>query len=106
MPESRVAQVAQDVQHAQPPSRQVIRQTLIELLEADTGEKYPDLDEKTPLREGLGLDSVDVVSIVSQIERRFRIRLTHEELQTLVTVEDVLKLLEAKVAAGTETKAA
>jgi acyl carrier protein len=103
MPESRVAQ---DAQHAQPPSRQVIRETLIELLEADTGEKYPDLDEKTPLREGLGLDSVDVVSIVSQIERRFRIRLTHEELQTLVTVEDVLKLLEAKVAAGPETKAA
>jgi acyl carrier protein len=89
-----------------PPSREVIRQTLVELLEADTGEKYPDLDEKTPLREGLGLDSVDVVSIVSQIERRFRIRLTHEELQTLVTVHDVLGLLEAKVSAPPETKAA
>jgi len=90
----------------QPPNREMIRQTLIELLEADTGEKYPDLDEKTPLREGLGLDSVDVVSIVSQIERRFRIRLTHEELQTLVTIQDVLTLLEAKVTAGSETKAA
>src|SRR5258707_5041005 len=92
--------------NAVPPSREMIRETLIELLEADTGEKYPDLDEKTPLREGLGLDSVDVVSIVSQIERRFRIRLTHEELQTLVTVEDVLKLLEAKVAAGPGNKKA
>jgi acyl carrier protein len=86
-------------------SREVIRQTLVELLEADTGEKYPDLDENTNLREGLGLDSVDVVSIVSQIERRFRIRLTHEELQTLVTVADVLKLLEAKLA-GAESSAA
>jgi acyl carrier protein len=91
---------------AQPPNREMIRQTLVELLEADTGEKYPDLDEKTPLREGLGLDSVDVVSIVSQIERRFRIRLTHEELQTLVTVQDVLTLLETKVSVGSETKAA
>ena len=90
----------------QPPSREMIRQTLIELLEADTGEKYPDLDEKTNLREGLGLDSVDVVSIVSQVERRFRIRLTHEELQTLVTVGDVLNLLEAKLAAGPESQAA
>jgi acyl carrier protein len=79
-------------------NREVIRQTLVELLEADTGEKYPNLDENTNLREGLGLDSVDVVSIVSQIERRFRIRLTHEELQTLATVGDVLKLLEAKLA--------
>lgn len=100
MSEPKVAQVPN------PPSREMIRQTLIELLEADTGEKYPDLDEKTPLREGLGLDSVDVVSIVSQIERRFRIRLTHEELQTLVTVGDVLALLESKVSAGPETKAA
>src|SRR5712691_11203936 len=90
---------------AVPPSREMIRETLIELLEADTGEKYPDLDEKTPLREGLGLDSVNVVSIVSQIERRFRIRLTHEELQTLVTVEDVLGLLQTKVAYAPEPKA-
>jgi acyl carrier protein len=84
----------------------MIRQTLIELLEADTGEKYPDLDEKTNLREGLGLDSVDVVSIVSQVERRFRIRLTHEELQTLMSVADVLNLLQTKFAAGPDSQAA
>ena len=50
-----------------------IRNTLIELLEADTGEKYGDLAEDAQLRQGLGLDSVDVVSIVSQIQRRFHI---------------------------------
>ena len=80
--------------------REALRQTLIELLEADTGEKYADLEEQANLREGLGLDSVDVVSIVSQIERRFRLRLTHEELQTLSSVGDVLNLLEAKLAAA------
>jgi acyl carrier protein len=78
--------------------RATIRQNLIELLEADTGEKYPDLQDAANLREGLGLDSVDVVSIVSQIERQFRIRLTHEELEKLVTVGNVLDLLEAKLA--------
>ena len=87
-------------------NRDAIRQTLIELLEADTGEKHSDLDENVNLREGLGLDSVDVVSIVSQIERRFRIRLTHEELQQLVTVAHVLDLLEAKIAAAAQTAAA
>jgi acyl carrier protein len=87
-------------------NRDAIRQTLIELLEADTGEKHSDLDEHVNLREGLGLDSVDVVSIVSQIERRFRIRLTHEELQQLVTVANVLDLLEAKIAAAGQTAAA
>jgi acyl carrier protein len=87
------------------PDRASLRSTLVELLEADTGEKYDHLDEGANLREGLGLDSVDVVSIVSQVERRFKIRLTHQELEKLVKVADVLDLLEAKLAAG-ETKAA
>ncbi|MBY0525977.1 MAG: acyl carrier protein [Gemmataceae bacterium] len=78
--------------------RAAIRQTLAELLEADTGEKYPDLTEDKKLREELGLDSVDVVSIVSQIERQYRIRMTHQELEKLVTVSDVLDLLQTKLA--------
>jgi acyl carrier protein len=84
----------------------MVRQTLVELLEADTGEKYPGLQETVKLREELGLDSVDVVSIVSQIERRFRIRLSQQELEKLVTVADVLTLLETKLAeAGNSTAA-
>jgi acyl carrier protein len=77
--------------------RAAIRQLLIELVEADKGEKLTDLADDTNLREGLGLDSVDVVSIVSQIERRFHIRLTHQELEKLVTLADVLNLLESKL---------
>ncbi|MFO0878081.1 MAG: acyl carrier protein [Gemmataceae bacterium] len=77
--------------------RTTIRATLVELLEADTGNAYADLKEDDNLREGLGLDSVDVVSVISQIERRFHIRLSHEELVTLCTVGDVLNLLEGKL---------
>jgi acyl carrier protein len=87
------------------PDRHSIRQTLIELVEADTGEHYPSLDDNLNLREGLGLDSVDVVSIVSQIERRFRIRLSQQELEKLATVGDVLNLLEQKLS-GPEAAAA
>lgn len=86
--------------------REAIRQTLIELLEADTGEKHETLADGLGMREGLGLDSVDVVSIVSQIERRYRIRLTHEELQTLETVGDVLNLLQAKLDTALDANAA
>lgn len=88
------------------PDRETLRQTLIELLEADTGERHADLAEDVNLRDGLGLDSVDVVSIVSQVERRFRIRLSQQELETLVTVGDVLNLLQTKVAAGPQASAA
>jgi len=77
--------------------RETLRQTLIELLEADTGEKFPDLDDSKNLRNDLGLDSVDVVSIVSQIERRFRIRLSSQELEVLMTVGDALTLVEGKL---------
>jgi acyl carrier protein len=86
--------------------RSSIRATLIELLEADTGNVYQDLKDEDNLREGLGLDSVDVVSVISQIERRFHIRLTHEELEKLVTVGNVLDLLVAKVNAAPPASAA
>jgi acyl carrier protein len=86
--------------------RAFIRSTLVELLEADTGESYRDLKDEDNLREGLGLDSVDVVSVVSQVERKFHIRLTHEELEKLVTVGDVLDLLEVKLNAPPTTTAA
>ena len=86
--------------------REMIRRTLIELLEADKGEKYPELTDSMNLRDDLALDSLDVVSIVSQVERRFRIRLTHEELQALVTVGDVLNLLETKVVGSASKSAA
>jgi acyl carrier protein len=78
-------------------TRSSIRTILIEILESDTGEKHSDLEDSASLRDALGLDSVDVVSIVSQVERRFHIRLTHQELEKLVTVGDVLTLLEAKL---------
>lgn len=86
--------------------RAFIRKTLIDILEADTGETFTDLAEEDHLREGLGLDSVDVVSVISQVERRFHIRLTHEELERLVTVGDVLDLLHDKVAALPGSQAA
>lgn len=86
--------------------RSYIRETLIELLEADTGESYPNLQDSARLREELGLDSVDVVSVVSQIERQFRIRLTPEDLEKLETVADLLNLLESKIVAVPQSQAA
>jgi acyl carrier protein len=79
--------------------RDRIRQTLVELIEADIGQKFEDLADDKGLRDELGLDSVDVVSIVSQIERRFRVRLSQQELEKLVKVGDLLDLLQSKLSA-------
>ena len=86
--------------------RAMIRGTLIELLEADTGENFRDLKDTDNLREGLGLDSVDLVSVISQVERKFHIRLSQDELMQVATVGDVLNLLEMKINAGPPQQAA
>ena len=77
--------------------RDAIRQKLIELMESDTGETYGQIEDGANLRAELGLDSVDVVSIVSNVERHYRIRLSQQELETLVAFGDVLDLLESKL---------
>lgn len=80
--------------------RETVRRTLIELLEAETGEKVPALNEDQNLRDELGLDSVDVVSLVMQIENRFRVRLTQQELEKVVRVGDLFDLIQAKAPAA------
>ena len=87
-------------------SRETIRQDLAEFVEGETGDPCPALDDALGLREELGLDSVDVVGIVMQIERKFRIRLTGDELEHLVRVGDLLDLLQAKLAQAPEPAAA
>ena len=79
--------------------RETIRRTLIRLLEEDTGETYPVVGDSARLREQLGLDSVDVISVVMQIEKTFHVRLTMVQMQGLVTVGDVLNLLQEQPAA-------
>jgi acyl carrier protein len=78
-------------------NRSHLRQTLLEILETDTGNQYPNFDDSLNLREGLGLDSVDVVSMLMQIESRFRVRLRSEELENIRTVGQLLDLIESKV---------
>jgi acyl carrier protein len=77
-------------------SRDDLRGTLSTLLEEEMGEPY-DLADDREIREGLGLDSVDVVGLVMRVEREFRIRLSMEDLQGVRTVGDLLDLLQAKL---------
>jgi acyl carrier protein len=78
--------------------RDSIRHSLLAHIEEDLGEAIADLDDDVKIREGLGLDSVDVVSLVMQVERQYRIRLATEELAEIVTVGDLLDLLLVKIA--------
>lgn len=69
-----------------------------ELLEKETGESYPDLEESTTLKGGLNLDSLDMAGLMLHIESRFGIAVETELLENISTVGDMLDLLEKKIA--------
>lgn len=80
-------------------TRQELSTVVHELLEKETGESYPGLQEATALREGLNLDSLDMAGLVLHIESRFGIQIETELLEGIATVGDMLDVLERKLAA-------
>lgn len=80
--------------------RNTLLQALREILEEDRGEKYDSINENVKLREDLGLDSVDLVTLVMQVQDRFRVILASDELEKIVQVKDLLDMLQAKIAAN------
>ena len=87
-------------------TRQELSTVVHELLEKETGESYPGLQEATSLREGLNLDSLDMAGLVLHIESRFGIQVETELLEKVSTVGDLLNVLEQKIAAKAAKKAA
>jgi acyl carrier protein len=77
--------------------RQELRRILIELLEETTGEKYAETDDNQSLQEGLGLDSVDVFSLVVELQTNLKIKISSDDLGSLTTVGDLLDLLQARL---------
>ena len=87
-------------------TRQELSSVVLELLEKETGESYPGLEEATKLREGLNLDSLDMAGLVLHMESRFGIQIETELLDSITTVGQMLDVLEAKLAAKDGRQAA
>ena len=79
---------------------------VLELLEKETGETYEGLTDSTTLRKGLNLDSLDMAGLVLHMESRFGIQIETELLENIVTVGDMLDVLEGKLAAKSGRQAA
>ncbi|MCY3016927.1 MAG: acyl carrier protein [Planctomycetota bacterium] len=79
---------------------------VLELLEKETGETYPAVEETTTLREGLNLDSLDMAGLVLHIESHFGIQIESELLDGIQSVGDLLDVLEKKIAAKSVRRAA
>ena len=81
--------------------REEIRKGLQEVFEIVTegnGERKQVI-EKALLRDDLGLDSLQVVEMLFEVEERFGTRIEDEEARSFVAVADVIDAIQAKLAA-------
>ena len=79
--------------------REQIREGLEEILATVTEnpERAKEFTEKTSLREEVGLDSLQVVEMLFEIEEKFGAKIEDEEAQGLQTIADVLDIVERKL---------
>ena len=104
--ESTPTGVGPDAQEPIPMERTQLSAVVLELLEKETGETYPAVEESTTLREGLNLDSLDMAGLVLHIESHFGIQIESELLDGIHSVGDLLDVLETKIAAKSVRRAA
>lgn len=86
--------------------RQKLRETLLDVLEQETWERPEDLADNVKIREGLKLDSVDLLSVMLRVESQLGISLDSRDFEKVVTVGDLLDVIQAKLAARSQSKAA
>jgi acyl carrier protein len=87
-------------------NRSQLSAIVLELLEKETGESYPGLEDTTSLRDGLNLDSLDMAGLVLHIESRFGIQIETELLDRIKTVGSLLDVLDEKITAKEGRQAA
>jgi acyl carrier protein len=69
-----------------------VREALVESLNIDEGK----IELTSSLKDDLEIDSLDAVELSLDLETEFDIEISDEELAALVTVEDIVKLIESK----------
>jgi acyl carrier protein len=86
--------------------REAIRLKLMELVETETDRKPESVADSVRLRDQLGLDSLDLVGVIMRIEDCFHIRLTHQDLEALTTVGELIDSIREKSNASSSAVAA
>ncbi|HND51722.1 MAG TPA: acyl carrier protein [Pirellulaceae bacterium] len=85
--------------------RERLRGVLSDVFEKCVDETVGDLRDDTKLREGLNLDSIDLLSMSIEIQSQLNLTLTSGDLDDLTTVGDLLDLLQAKTATARRSAA-
>ncbi|HVL37945.1 MAG TPA: acyl carrier protein [Fimbriimonadaceae bacterium] len=70
-----------------------LKETLVDRLKVDAAT----ITEDANLFEDLGLDSIDLMTVVMAVEEKFAIEVSDEELEDVTTLGQAADLLSAKV---------
>lgn len=62
----------------------------------DAGYEYDEVTPESKFLEELDFSSLEVMELVGEIEDQFQVTITDRELQRIVSVGDMLELLEGK----------
>ena len=60
--------------------------------------KEADITLTATLKDDLGIDSLDAVELIMELEDAFEVKIEDSEAQAFVTIGDIVTLLEAKKA--------
>ena len=74
-------------------TRAEVRETLFRLMKENTRVDPADLKDDARLIEDLGLDSLDITSVVNEVEHEFKITIPDDRLPKLSTVSSVVDAL-------------
>lgn len=59
--------------------------------------KIEDINMDSSLQDDLGIDSVDFWDIVAGFDKKYRVRITEKEAESLKTVSDMVETLDKKL---------
>jgi acyl carrier protein len=78
--------------------RSELRQFLRKQLEDDTAREFAQLEDSVNLREDLGIDSVDLVTLIVHTQGALKIEVPSAELEKVATMGDLLDVLQSRLA--------
>lgn len=79
-------------------TREDLLKRLEEIIKVQDPAKTLLISEKTSLKDDLGVDSIELMEFVINVEDAFSISIPDEDVETLMTIGDLIDYLQKKLA--------
>lgn len=67
-----------------------------DIIAEQLGLSTEEIDDTSKIKDDLGADSLDMVELVMKLEDEFSLKIPEEDLQKIITVEDVAVFIQNK----------